>query len=221
MSGQDDKKQVSMLIDDYDDHFHCESNNNIDENSKYTDITSNSDSNDSTIDRRTKRGHTCCGCCCDVRRAVVIVDSITAILQFVGIIGYLCIVAIFLFPEEFSTITLSYWFAIITFNLFYFLAMVGGCIGAIRYNKHLIGIAVPFYGVGIVLDFMGILQPLGWKTLSMILTAQNQYVGFVLTILLQVCFAYPHFVLIHEIRAGIMTDMNYMLHEKKSCCCVS
>lgn len=73
-----------------------------------------------------------------------------------------------------------------------------GVHGAHTFNQYLVGVSLASYGLEII--FALISFNLGGLVMSAF-------------------FAYPHVVLIREIRAGIMTPENYP-REEHSCCCV-
>lgn len=159
-----------------------------------------------------KQGHKCCGCCCDVRRAVFIVDLISVIIQILGMATLPALVAFSNNPgkyvdddekaAEIESEDLP-WGFMLTIMILSLIAYLGGCYGAVKYNQLFIGIAAGFYILNIIFTFINA-QNFGYGLMSSILPA---------------CFAYPHFVLIQEIRSGIMTPTNYK-NEEYSCCCI-
>lgn len=156
-----------------------------------------------------KLGHLCCGGCCDMRRAVIIVNIINTVLLTLGLFG---VVAARITSnnvdtsqldddslqdamEQFKALPLGGFLAIQTVKIVLCLA---GIVGAVKYNQAAVGLAM----VGYVFDaVMGAIR--------------FDLVGLVCAGL----FAYPHGFLIKEVRDGIMTKENYP-NEEHSCCCV-
>jgi hypothetical protein len=88
--------------------------------------------------------------------------------------------------------------AFIAYAIIFMLFCVAGIVGAKKYNISLVGIAAVYYCVSFIFS-----------------SIQLYPVGMVSAIL----FVYPHFVFIHEVRKGIMSEENYH-NEEQSCCCV-
>ena len=175
------------------------------------------------IHRGERRGHSCCGCCCDMRRAVIIVNIINIIFAFIGLIGFSVLVAD---TKEITTTTdgngstttgtttfsgidddytlgeyeIVKGFAplVIIMVLLSMVAFSLGIVGAMRYKVWMIVVAIVVYCISAVMELLSL-----------------NLLGFAITAL----FAYPHFVLVSEIRRGIMTKETYPI-EQQSCCCV-
>jgi hypothetical protein len=165
-----------------------------------------------------KQGHTCCGCCCDVRRAVIVVNilagaSLLMTVQF--------IVAVMRDPYSsynYETPTDDFWADYYeqgskphygAYLVMYCLELVPvglGLFGAVYYNVYLIGIAALFYTLKCLYYCADLLDANHAFDLSMPIA--------------MAFFAYPHFMLISEIRGGIMSRENYV-NEQHSCCCVN
>lgn len=155
-----------------------------------------------------KQGHRCCGGCCDVRRATIVVDIIHACLIGMSLMSVLAAhnlassnavvydddtMAAAL--DEFKNQPMGVFLASTAIQV---VAALCGIAGAVKFNVPLVGVAAASYVVQIILalirlDVIGLIYP-----------------GF---------FLYPHVFLIKEMRAGIMTPENYP-NEKHSCCCV-
>jgi len=155
-----------------------------------------------------KQGHKCCGGCCDMRRAVIIVNIINAIVLTMGLFSVLAArklsdevdgqvdddeVSAAL--EEFNSLPLGGFLAIQTAKI---VLSVIGIFGAAKYSEIGVGLAMAGYVFNAVMSLVGI----------------NLF-GFIFA----ACFAYPHAFFIKEVRAGIMTKENYP-NEEFSCCCV-
>jgi hypothetical protein len=136
--------------------------------------------NENDVASNEKRGHMCCHCCCDTRRAVVIVNVVC-----------LHLMAIDLFVVEHA--------GLVVLTLVMMLCSILGIVGALRYNRYLVGAALLPHFVDII---------------SMLI--QPEYLwGLPITLLL----IYPHVVFIKEVHDGIMTKETYA-REQASCCCV-
>jgi hypothetical protein len=149
--------------------------------------------------RRNKQGHTYCGgcgpcggdrCCCDMRRAVIIVNIINIIIIVLDIIDEV--------PSYNKTFDDDQSYAaqmdvyhngehlghLIAFGTVCILLSAAGIVGALRYNVYLVAIAATAYCF----------------TLVMTLVALNPY-----GLLCPGFFAYPHFFFIKEVREGTMS----------------
>jgi len=154
-----------------------------------------------------KQGHKCCGSCCDMRRAVIIVNIINAVLLTMGIFSVLAArhmssqvdavdddeLANAL--EEFNSLPIA---ALLVIQISKILVSILGIFGAIRFNIYMVGIAMAAYVFDAVFALIGLN------------IAGLLFAGF---------FAYPHGFFIKEVRAGIMSKENYP-NEEYSCCCV-
>jgi cytochrome bd-type quinol oxidase subunit 2 len=152
-----------------------------------------------------KRGHTCCGCCCDTRRAVIIVNIfmlistvITAILLTLGVEAMNAMGDDQAQQEEAQQLNSIPLGLVVAMMMIQAVLFVFGIMGAIKYTKWMIMVALIGYALSFVVNLLS-----------------GSYLGLVLPAL----FAYPHFVLISEINQGIMTPDNYP-NEVHSCCCV-
>jgi hypothetical protein len=147
-----------------------------------------------------KRGHTCCGTCCDVRRAVIIVNLVSMCFLVLGLIG----IAAFVNQDSVrlrvvnqlddAGFRVAVCFTMMVQMIFYAL----GVYGAVTFNECYLRAALLTYVVMFVFDMVA------FKRIAAIV---------------HWLFAYPHYFLIKEIRAGIMNEGNYE-NEKYSCCCV-
>jgi hypothetical protein len=169
-----------------------------------------------------RQGHLCCGGCCDMRRAVIIVDSINLFLMTMALLSVLVVrkvdqMAINALSNQTSNYVddedLMDLFddSIIMLNksLFPFTIIIAlvcirlvsstiGIIGALNYNTCLVKVTTLMYCIDI---FFGC-----------ILLNPFDIIAYGL-------FAYPHFVLIREIQAGVMSPETYK-NEEFCCCCV-
>jgi hypothetical protein len=145
---------------------------------------------------REKIGHKCCGCCCDVRRAVVAVNVIMVVFESLALIIFADARNVDVeedAQEDFP------WTALMIISGVSLLASCVGVYGALTYNNYALAFTAVVYVASIVINIMGM-----------------NYVGIIPPIL----FLYPHLVLIQEIHAGVMSEENYKNQEEHSCCCV-
>lgn len=158
-----------------------------------------------------KQGHKCCGFCCDVRRAVIIVNIVSIVLQ-VFIMFALPASASYIKnnPDEFDTddkqkeqLDNINWGSVLGIGFMFIVVYLVGIIGAIRYNVCMIGFAGLSYFINMILAFVFGSIPSSF-----------------IQALVPALFLYPHIVLIQEIRTGLMTPESYRVSEEYSCCCV-
>jgi hypothetical protein len=186
-----------------------------------------------------RRGGRCCGCCCDYRRAVLIMDSI---LWFVTFLSFIYAVAIeenlinITSPqtedaedyndmqEQFKESSLfKLGVATNALNAFIFLPC---CLyGAWRFKWIWL---VPFC---VWYTFSGILSLLLTQKFCEGMQAKNNSGGevvpecqsnvysFIFQIVIMLLFLYPHVVFIRQCRRGILRPDTYHSHEKSCCCC--
>jgi hypothetical protein len=164
-----------------------------------------------------KQGHKCCGCCCDVRRATIVVSAVnlsldvfvmmvlssclfgpfTTSMEVIQCSPMLTIVETILSFDSRAPVTTSMLITIF-YVLFRMVAEAVSIYGAMTYSQWMVGVGLAGYVVHALLALV-----------------QVQLVAVVVA-----CFAaYPHVALIDEMRKGIMTEQTY-LFEKHSCCCV-
>jgi hypothetical protein len=152
-------------------------------------------------ERRSQRGHRYCGGCCDMRRAVIVVNVVSICicsLALIEVIFFKSTVVASLMPNLEQLNDKILW----TTGAVVFVEMVlAGAYGACKFNQGLVGVAMMTYFAKIIVYL--------------------SYFWFYMTpeILLNALFAYPHYFLIKQIRSGIMSEDNYP-SEKYSNCCV-
>lgn len=173
-----------------------------------------------------KLGHLCCGGCCDTRRAVMIVDTINAIVSVLALISVLVIkkankiagtyihnsatsYSNYMDDDSFvQSIDETYQLFMHSFlplNVILVIVMIRligsviGLVGAYRYNTTFVGVTAVLYCLDI--------------GFGIILTN-------VIDIILYGFMVYPHFVFIYEVNCGIMTPERYTSNEEFCCCCV-
>lgn len=161
---------------------------------------------------KTKRGHICCKKCCDVRRAVIILNLINIAFIIGCILSLYGLKYIWNNPEEYSNETDDQSFQTtldtiekIPYHWIMFVSIIHigiswiGIVGAFNYKVYMIGFAALMYIFDVVLSICQ------WKFLAAFIAA---------------LFAYPHLYLMQEIKHGIMSQESYKSNEEYSCCCV-
>jgi hypothetical protein len=153
-----------------------------------------------------KEGHKCCGACCDMRRAVIIVNLINATFLIIGILAVLTLTTID--PDDYtddqvdeavSNVSNGSATVVILVSLLKLVLNLLGIYGAMTYNMYMVGASCVVY------FFEGVMS----------LVVMNLY-----TLVYSAFFAYPHLFFIQEVKAGVMTKENYPINEEMSCCCV-
>ena len=150
-----------------------------------------------------KQGHSCCGVCCDVRRAVIIVNCIMIFLVALDMF-----VALVVARAEFDddddddeiteAIRIIPWGGRVWIQIIEVLLYGVGVWGALVFSSWQVYFALTMHSI----NFMANLS------------------SFHLFSLLAAGFAaYPHVFLIQEISSGLMTRENYV-NEEQSCCCL-
>jgi hypothetical protein len=156
-----------------------------------------------------RTGHSYCGCCCDMRRAVTIINIMNAILTMIFIIFYgigssdKSIENAQAFYDDDSILnnlelaqdTRGIMFGIL---LTCWIGMILGIRGAQTYTVWMVWIASIVYCCIVTMSIVLRSLPIA---------------------ILAAFFVYPHFVLIHELQRGTMTAERYNV-EQQSCCCV-
>ena len=155
-----------------------------------------------------KRGHSCCGCCCDMRRAVIVVNILLLIGRLLCALGIDLMLKIMISqPSDDPSSIESDDVTIDTikdhkgeFVALLVIALVGvlcsglSIYGAIAYNKYLVAANAIF------------------------LVLQAPFGGFP-TFIANGLYLYPHVFLIFYLHNGVISKENYA-NERQSCCCV-
>lgn len=157
--------------------------------------------------KQPKLGHNCCGRCCDMRRAVIVVNIVNLVLVAMGLFSVLAARAasanadqvdddeLSSALEEFRSLPLGAFLAI---QITKIVLSVVGIVGAVKFHQIMVGLSMAAYAFDAVAALIGL------NVVGLL------YAGF---------FAYPHGFFIKEVRDGIMTKENYP-NEEFSCCCV-
>lgn len=169
---------------------------------------------------QTKRGTKCCGCCCDFRRAVIILDIVLMALALMRLIslafsGILVVVQTEGIDDDevldlidasilINGIINGVGLFSLTFPLY----------GAMKFNVPLISVGIAWFlaafVAGVIVDAM-FLKEVG---------VAFPFLAWIVQGAMALCFTYPHVGLIVEIKTGIMSQETYP-REEYSCCCVS
>lgn len=162
-------------------------------------------------ERNERKTHLCCGSCCDLRKACIIVDSIY--LFFVGGAVLLSVTGLRMFErvewkgsqaeydddqvQRAGNDTIMYLAASdIQLGIGVFFCVLG-ILGACRFQKYLVLCTAIWYCIDVVL--FGIFM--NWVSAV--------FAG---------AYAYPHFALFLALRSGTMTRENYKVTEQHCCC---
>jgi hypothetical protein len=152
-----------------------------------------------------RQGHSFCGCMCDMRRAVIIVNIISLIFVTIAFFTFISYSSS-KFRDQFDDDNAQKSFdesdnwrgAFIAVIVLSFIIHILGILGAVRFSRWMVLVA----GIWLGLGFLSCLFTLN--------------IGGVVVLGL---FAYPHFIFFREIQRGIMGTDNYA-NERQSCCCV-
>lgn len=151
----------------------------------------------------TKGSHSCCGCCCDTRRAVIVVNVISL---------------------SFSAIAIS---SLLLYTSDDFLAQIADDeVRAALEDQDGLGLAIGLTSLGMICHGLGIYGAakfVQWPIIVAAIWYLSQFVrGFVAfnpaMAIMSGFFAYPHIIFWHELRNGIMSPTRYP-HEKQCCDC--
>jgi hypothetical protein len=171
-------------------------------------------------DRSLKQGHSCFGCCCDMRRAVIIVNIFVVILYVASMI----FVAIAVpatknsdnaDPDYSDSEINSALVGVIVSSLIGILFSMFAIFGAIRYNIWLVGANIAY----LIISFIAVISVNVAASNSNPDYTYNVWFNVVFGLIIRALFIYPHVMFIREVRSGIMTKENYS-EEEQSCCCV-
>lgn len=153
-----------------------------------------------------KQSHVCCGCCCDTRRAVIVVNIISLAFAALAILSIAMITsdkyaaqidddAVIAALQEMDGAKIGMTIGFASVGM---LCNAFGIYGATRFNQWAVVVAGSWYVVELVRSLVYL--DLGSAIMS----------GF---------FAYPHVVFWHEMRKGVMTPVNYSQEETCCSCC--
>lgn len=165
-----------------------------------------------------KQGHTCCYCCCDMRRATIILNIFSVIFCFAAIAGVFwasevneAIDEVFNLiqhdnyddddlQEDVHFVIENYSWTLYVFFGVSILFSIIGTVGAIAYRPRMVMICAMWY----LAKGLASLVIFGYGGLGLLVAG---------------IWAYPCIMLYQEILEGIMSEENYE-NEVYSCCCV-
>jgi hypothetical protein len=147
-----------------------------------------------------KQGHSCCGGCCDMRRAVIVVNIISIAMYAINIFAISVVNRVNFDDDVMEDAMVEFpavgWMtAIMCAEI---LCYAIGIWGAVSFSLWQVYVALGMYMITIIFNLV--------------------VLNFI-ALLLAGFFAYPHVYLVQEIQKGIMTKDNYY-SEEQSCCCV-
>jgi hypothetical protein len=156
-------------------------------------------------DQAPKRSHVCCGCCCDARKAIFVVNSISLTFGVLGIFSLAIATSssyqaqieddeVQAAMNELDGAKLGMTIAIMVMGM---ICPVAGIYGASIYNE--IGVIVA--GVWYV----------AYAILGLVFFDVS-------AVVMSICFAYPHAVFYSEMKQGIMAPETYS-QERQCCTC--
>lgn len=153
-----------------------------------------------------KRSHSCCGCCCDTRRAVIVVNIISVCL------GVLAILSIVMVSSD------AYKAQVDDDQVLTALNEIDG-------TK--VGMSISFASVGILCNACGIFGARKFNQWAIIVAGSWYLVEVVRSVvyldlggaIMAGFFVYPHVVFWQEMQKGIMTPEMYQQEEQCCNCC--
>lgn len=153
-----------------------------------------------------KQSHVCCGCCCDTRRAVIVVNIIS--LSF----ATLAILSIAMMSSERYAAN---------FDDDEVLAVLSELDGAA------VGMTIGYAALGMLFNVLGIFGAMKFQPLAVLMAGIWYFVDIIRSVLffdlvsaiIAGCFAYPHIVLFQEIRKGVIGRENYTAEQQCCTCC--
>ena len=164
----------------------------------------------------TKKGSMCCGGCCDMRRAVIILNTISIIL--VGLLAFIAYSSTNVLVQNIDddAVQESFEDALLTTYILIGIGIAASLVGiwgAYSYNILGVGFSAFFIVAFFITDTVRAIQ------------FANKYdvplptLDIATGALIDALLLYPHVGLIAEIKNGTMTPETYP-REQASCCCV-
>jgi hypothetical protein len=170
---------------------------------KYGSVPTSADGQDhpgASVELRNKQGHSCCLGCCDVRRAVIIVDLVMIFCLAIDIVELVSFSVQQPFDDDElqAAVEAVHGGPSIVIFLIEIALLVVVINGAISFSAEKVAVGLVVFGIGFVSSLCLFNVP------SLVITS---------------LFAYPHYYLYQEISSGTMSAENY-INEEQSCCCV-
>lgn len=163
------------------------------------------------MDSKEKQGAKFCGFCCDMRRAVIILNILAAIVLAINLIQWLAVQKIL----EDERVT-----AAIVLDALAFAGALSSILGAIGFKPIFVGIGLILVignyigNIIVAISFYKYFEELGYE-----LNWGVPVAGWVIGVVILLFYAYAHVTFITENKRGTMTKDNYE-NEEHSCCCV-
>lgn len=163
-------------------------------------------------------------CCCDYRRAVIVLAIITIVLGVAGIIGTVASSAFIntlpVDDDDLVDIIRKSNQINAIFTGIGIVAAICALLGAMKYNIGLVAVNI----VWLVLSFIAttVVTVLAYKDLDEQYEEENiqtPYPSFIVGAIFTALFVYPHVGFVTEVKSGIMSEETYP-REEFSCCCV-
>jgi len=172
-----------------------------------------------------KQGSKCCGCCCDFRRAVIVVNIIFIILGVMSITGAIGNTQVIQsgYDDDQVEDDLK---QINTRNAIVsgigLAASILSLIGAIHYNIIFVAVNIVWMLIQYIANI--IITEVAYKNIEDISNKdvnRGLLVGvYIVQAVITALFIYPHVGFINEVRKGIMSRETYP-REEYSCCCTA
>jgi len=185
-----------------------------------------------------KQGGICCGCCCDYRRAVIIISMVAIVMGVLSIlsragngreISSLDDDAVI---DEVDAILYNYKSSFLILAFCQLLFTVCGLVGALKFKWILVACNIFYAFLNFILhiivgakqsrEIMSVVEDNGIvndEDTEAVIRFAAVFIYFVVGCC-TIAWIYPSIFLVMEMRAGIMTPANYH-REKHSCCCTS
>lgn len=199
--------------------------------------TNNATSTDVPMHLQSKIGSKCCGCCCDFRRAVIILNIIFICFYIISLINLLLFnpAAELAYignavgygydlnnnqEEELNQIFYDLFLADVIISGIGLLASAIPMVGAIKFQWGMVAFGIVWL-LGTFITLI-VLVEISMIRASTILneTFVSPITSYIVDATLTALFIYPHAGLLIEIKQGIMTAETYP-REEYSCCCTS
>jgi hypothetical protein len=179
---------------------------------------------DTPMHSQTKQGSKCCGCCCDYRRAVIILSILTIISNVIGMIIYTQsnqAIRGFDLDDDgvFDEVEDLYRQQAILAGVGLFASIVA-VVGAYRYNVYMVGFNVLYIIASFITSI--VLTNEAYNTVEEDYNGNNGIPYPITTVVFQgffmLLYIYPHVGFMYEVKAAILSEETYP-REEFSCCC--
>ena len=167
-----------------------------------------------------KQGHSFCGCCCDVRRATIIVNIVLLVFDLLTVADIFYLISFSQYnTDSIQDDTLRHELEVMDFPSYLIplliaelvirsLSSIAAIVGAMKYNAWLVSINIVYLTISLILGLVGSVQ-------------SGTLVFFIIwTVPLQCFYIYPHVMLVHEIKGSKTMSKQTYPREEQSCCCV-